>query len=167
MLQKNKRSLCDRNRRSLFYKTCVHYFTKTKQERGCGPEHQEVAKTLTKMGNANGDLSDAARQRELLQRALAIEEREYRPEHQEMASTLTILGNANGDLSNADGDLWEAAELLERALRIEDQQLGAEHLERALRSETERPLMSCGSVGKTRVSCGSGWRLLPSAIIAK
>ena len=35
-----------------------------------GPEHVEVAKTLTNLGTAYGDLGDAARQKELLELSL-------------------------------------------------------------------------------------------------
>ena len=42
------------------------------------------ASVLTNLGNAYGDLGDAARQRDLLERALRIKEREYGPEHREV-----------------------------------------------------------------------------------
>jgi Tfp pilus assembly protein PilF len=67
-------------------------------EREYGPEHRQVATTLTNLGNAYGDLGDAARKRDLLEQALAIAEREYGPEHRQVATTLTNLGNAYGDL---------------------------------------------------------------------
>ncbi len=70
-------------------------------ERVYGPDHREVAITLTNLGNAYGDLGDAERQRDLLERALRIEERVYGPDHREVAITLTNLGNAYGDLGNA------------------------------------------------------------------
>mgnify|MGYP001322658050 CR=1 FL=1 len=54
------------------------------QEREYGPDHREVAVTLTNLGNAYGALGDAAKKRELLERALAIKEREYGPEHREL-----------------------------------------------------------------------------------
>ena len=44
---------------------------------------------------------DAERHRDLLERALAIDEREYGPEHREVAKTLVNLGNAYGDLGAA------------------------------------------------------------------
>ena len=57
----------------------------------CPPE---VASTLASLGGAYGALGDAARKRDLLERALAIELREFGPEHREVAVTLTSLGNA-------------------------------------------------------------------------
>eukprot|EP00936_MAST-01D_sp_MAST-1D-sp1_P001416 g1416.t1 len=55
------------------------------EEAAYGPEHTEVATTLTNLGNAYGALGDPAKQKELLERALAIEEAAYGPEHTEVA----------------------------------------------------------------------------------
>ena len=65
-----------------------------------------MAITLTNLGNAYGDLGDAAKQRELLERALAIKEREYGREHREVAPTVFTLGiayRALGDVDKARG----------------------------------------------------------------
>ncbi len=70
--------------------------------------------TLTNLGSAYGSLGDAARGRDLLERALRIQAREYGPEHREVADTLANLGNAYGSL----GDAARKRDLLERALRI-------------------------------------------------
>ena len=61
--------------------------------------------------------------KELLERALSIQEREYGPEHVEVAATLGNLGNAFGDL----GDYQKAKELLERAYKITKKEFGSGH----------------------------------------
>ena len=53
-------------------------------EAAYGPEHTEVAITLTNLGNAYGALGDR-KTKELLERALAIKEAAYGPEHTEVA----------------------------------------------------------------------------------
>ena len=82
-----------------------------------------MAITLTNLGNAYGALGDAAKKKELLERALAIEEAAYGPDHPEVAITLTNLGNAYGDL----GDAAKQKELLERALAIKEAAYGPDH----------------------------------------
>ena len=72
----------------------------------------KVAVTLTNLGNAYGSLGDYQRQKELLERAITIEEQHYGPNHPEVAITLTNLGNAYGSL----GDYPRQKELLERAI---------------------------------------------------
>ena len=49
------------------------------KERELGRDHPEVAITLTKLANAHGSLGDAAKQRDFLDRARAIREREPSP----------------------------------------------------------------------------------------
>merc|ERR1711943_110160 len=61
-----------------------------------------------------GDLGDAQKKRDLLERALRIKEREYGAEHREVAITLANLGNAYGYL----GDAQKKRDLLERAYKI-------------------------------------------------
>ena len=61
-------------------------------------------------------LGNAARQKELLDRALKILEGFYGHDHPEVAKTLAILGSAEGDLGNA----ARKKELLDRALKIKD-----------------------------------------------
>jgi tetratricopeptide (TPR) repeat protein len=75
-----------------------------------------VAITLTNLGNAYGSLGDAQKSRELLERALTINERHYGPDHPEVAPILTKLGNTYGSL----GDAQKERELLERALTIQE-----------------------------------------------
>ncbi|KAH8070286.1 hypothetical protein JL720_11847 [Aureococcus anophagefferens] len=66
---------------------------------------------LHNLGNAYVDLGDDAKSRELLERALAIKEREYGCDHESVAKTLTNLGNAYGDL----GDYAKKRNFLARA----------------------------------------------------
>ena len=66
--------------------------------------------------------------KELLERALRIEEKEYGPSHREVAKTLANLGNAHGAL----GDAVKQKELLERALRIKEKEYGPDHREVAI-----------------------------------
>eukprot|EP00971_Amphidinium_carterae_P350770 6491731-Amphidinium_carterae.2 len=71
------------------------------QEAHYGPDHPEVAKTLTNLGDADGALGDASKQRDDLERALRIQEAHYGPDHPEVAITLANLGNAYGALGDA------------------------------------------------------------------
>ena len=66
-----------------------------------GANHIEVEKILERLGNAHGQLGDAAKQRDLLERALRIKERHYGPDHFQVAITLTSIGNAHGELGDA------------------------------------------------------------------
>ena len=50
--------------------------SRSSYEREYGRDHTEVAITLVNLGNAYGDLGDAAKKRDLLERALAINERD-------------------------------------------------------------------------------------------
>ena len=76
-----------------------------------GRDHLEVAITLTNLGNAYGTLGDHAKKRDILERALAIDERAYGRDHPEVAQTLTNLGNAYGAL----GDTAKQRDMLMRA----------------------------------------------------
>ena len=80
------------------------------------------------LGNAYGDLGDAAKERELLERALKIDEAYFGEDHKEVAITLTNLGNAYGDL----GDAAKERELLERALKILEAYFGEDHKDVAI-----------------------------------
>ena len=75
-----------------------------------------LANTLCDLGTAHGKLGDIRSAKELLERALAIQEREYGPEHREVAITLTNLGNAYGSL----GDAQKQKELLHRVVVVHD-----------------------------------------------
>ena len=80
---------------------------------------------LSNLGNAEGDLGNAAQQRELLERALKIFEGFYGQDHLEVARALSNLGNAEGSLGNA----AQQKELLERALKIFEGFYGQDHPE--------------------------------------
>ena len=76
------------------------------------PRRAATPSILRNLGKAYGDLGDAAKQRDLLDRALKIEEASFGEKHKDVAITLTNLGNAYGDL----GDAAKKRDLLERAL---------------------------------------------------
>eukprot|EP00971_Amphidinium_carterae_P061034 1207727-Amphidinium_carterae.1 len=59
-----------------------------------GPEHPEVAITLTNLGNAYGSLRDVFKQRDYLERALRMKESHFGSEHPEVGITLGNLGVA-------------------------------------------------------------------------
>ena len=75
-----------------------------------------VAGALTNLGSAHADLGDAARAKELHERALAIQEAAYGADHVNVAPTLGNLGIAYQEL----GDAARAKELYERALAIQE-----------------------------------------------
>ena len=60
-----------------------------------------MAITLRSLGDAHGDLGDASRQRDMIERALKILEVLYGANHRQVAITLRSLGNAYGALGNA------------------------------------------------------------------
>jgi Tetratricopeptide repeat len=59
-------------------------------EAAYGPDHPEVAITLTNLGNVQQDLGDLAGARATLQRALAIFQAAYGPDHPHVA---TVAGD--------------------------------------------------------------------------
>ena len=79
---------------------------------------------LRNLGNAEGRLGNAAREKDLLERALKIFEGFYGQNHPEVAITLTRLGTAEG-LGNA----ARRKELLELALNITEGFYGQDHPE--------------------------------------
>ena len=82
-----------------------------------------MAITLTNLGGVYGDLGDHAKKRDVLERALAINERAFGRDHPEVANTLFNLGMAHGNL----GDISLARELLERVLPIWTRAYGTDH----------------------------------------
>ena len=78
---------------------------------------------LRHLGNAYADLGDAAKQRDLLERALKIQEAYLGEDHKEVAITLRHLGSAYGDLRDA----AKQRDLLERALKIQEAYFGEDH----------------------------------------
>ncbi len=93
------------------------------QSRLLGPEHAEVAATLTGLGNL---LTRKGRPREaepLLERALTIRNRALPPGHWAIANTTSALGGA----LSAEGRYAEAEPLLRQALAVISAQLGPRH----------------------------------------
>ena len=82
-----------------------------------------VAKTLTNLGNAEGDLGNTSRQRELLERALKIDEGFYGQDHTEVAKTLTNLGIAECEL----GRVEAGKKILERSAEMLSRHYGPSH----------------------------------------
>ncbi|WP_265036056.1 tetratricopeptide repeat protein [Wolbachia endosymbiont (group A) of Anomoia purmunda] len=80
------------------------------------------------MDNGYYDLGNPRRQKELLERALAIKEKHYEPDHFEVAITLANLGTAYGAL----GDPQKQKELLEQALPIFEKHYGSGHFQVAI-----------------------------------
>jgi tetratricopeptide (TPR) repeat protein len=78
---------------------------------------------LDNLGVAYGDLGDFHKMKELLERALLIEERHYGSEHPQVAAILTDLGVVYGAL----GDAHKGKEVIERALLIKERHYGPDH----------------------------------------
>ena len=88
-----------------------------KRERGADPRAKELLEL------AYQELGDAARAKELYERALAIQEAAYGADHVTVALTLVCLGNAYADL----GDAARAKALHERSLAVYEAAFGANH----------------------------------------
>ena len=88
-----------------------------------GPDHPDVAITLSDLGTVVWRKGDFARAEVLQEQALAIREKRLGPESKEVASSLHNLGTLNWSQGNYD----EARRLLERALAIREKILGPEH----------------------------------------
>jgi tetratricopeptide (TPR) repeat protein len=135
-----------------------------------------VGRATKELCNAAGSLAlfklgDAARAKELYERALAIEEAVYGAYHVEVANTLTNLGlvqlrtppptvapghrranldgTALGELRTDLGDTARAKELLERALSIQEAAYGADHVNVA---------HTLGNLGKAYADLGDAAR---------
>src|SRR5262249_47276874 len=87
------------------------------------PDDVALANVLQCLGDVYGDLGEAGKQRDLLVRALAIQEKHYGRDHRQVAITLTNLANAYGAL----GELDKQRNLLERALVIDEKHYGRDH----------------------------------------
>src|SRR5688572_4187794 len=83
-------------------------------EAALGPDHPDVATTLSDLGSVLHALGDLDMARAHLERALRIRERALGPDHPDVATTLSNLGS----VLRALGDLDMARAHLERALRI-------------------------------------------------
>jgi len=88
-----------------------------------GPDHPDVAITLSDLGTVVWRKGDFARAKVLQEQALAIREKRLGPDSKEVAESLHSLGNLNWSQGNYD----EARHLLERALTIREKILGPEH----------------------------------------
>jgi serine/threonine protein kinase/tetratricopeptide (TPR) repeat protein len=88
-----------------------------------GPDHPEVAVTLSDLGSVMWRKGDFAKAKTLMEQALAIREKRLGPDSAAVASSLHNLGNLNWSQGNYD----EARRLLERALAIREKVLGPEH----------------------------------------
>jgi eukaryotic-like serine/threonine-protein kinase len=93
------------------------------RERILGPDHPDVATSLSNLGLVVGDTSDRAQARELHARALAIREKTLGPDHPNVASSLDNLGG----VARALGDYETARALHERALGIWERAMGPQH----------------------------------------
>jgi len=103
----------------------LEYFNKSLMilEANFSKDHPDIARTLTNLGNAWGDLGDYEKQKDLLIRALAIHEKHFGKDHPSTGITLTNLGIAWGSL----GDHEKMKDLLIRALAINEKHFGKDH----------------------------------------
>ena len=88
-----------------------------------GPDHPDVAITLSQLGTAVWHRGDFARAKALQEQALAIREKRLGRDSTEVASSLHNLGTLNW----SQGNYAEARRLLERALVIRKKTLGPEN----------------------------------------
>ncbi|MDQ5823776.1 MAG: FxSxx-COOH system tetratricopeptide repeat protein, partial [Chloroflexota bacterium] len=88
-----------------------------------GPDHPDVATSLSNLGLVLKDLGDLQEARANIERALAISEAVYDPDHPNVAINVNNLGLVLRDL----GDLQEARANLERALAINEAVHGPDH----------------------------------------
>ncbi|CAE7358286.1 nphp3 [Symbiodinium sp. CCMP2592] len=82
-----------------------------------------VGAALHNLGVAYGLCGNAVAERDHLEKALEIQEREFGPDHCDVATTLSNLGNAYDRL----GNINKQKELLERALAINEREYGPNH----------------------------------------
>jgi serine/threonine protein kinase/Tfp pilus assembly protein PilF len=88
-----------------------------------GPDHPDVATTLSDLGTVAWRKGDFAKAKALQEQALAIREKRFGRDSEEVASSLHNLGTLNWN----QGNYGEARRLLERALAIREKILGPEH----------------------------------------
>jgi serine/threonine protein kinase/Tfp pilus assembly protein PilF len=88
-----------------------------------GPDHPDVAITLSDLGNVQWHKGDLAKAKALLDQALTIREKRFGPDSAEVANSLHDLGTLN----YTQGNYAEARRLLERSLAIRERVLGPEH----------------------------------------
>ncbi len=93
------------------------------QETTSGPDHPDVATSVSNLGSVLRQLGKLDQARELFARALGIDEAAYGPNHPEVATDLNNLAH----VLHALGDLTQARLLLERALPIFEKAFGSDH----------------------------------------
>jgi CHAT domain-containing protein/Tfp pilus assembly protein PilF len=93
------------------------------KEKMLGPDHVDVAESLTNFGVISFFLGDFKSARDSWERGLAIRETALGADHPDVAQLLNNLAN----LALAIGDLGGARELNEQALRIREKAFGPEH----------------------------------------
>jgi tetratricopeptide (TPR) repeat protein len=93
------------------------------REQQLGPEHPDVATSLTGLASLYSQQGRYGEVEPLYQRALQIREQQLGPEHPDVATSLNGLAN----LYKNQGKDAEAEPLYQRALQIREQQLGPEH----------------------------------------
>ena len=93
------------------------------KEQALGPDHPDVAYTLTNLANLYNDQAKYAEAEPMYQSALRIWEQALGSDHPNVALALNGLAN----LYEEQGKYAEAEPLYQRALRIYEQALGPEH----------------------------------------
>jgi hypothetical protein len=94
-----------------------------RQKAELGPEHLEVAQTLSLMSTVQKELSEFQKAHETAKQSLEVLEKQLGPEHPQVAAALHTLGTSAHSLD----DLASARALLERALAAREKSLGPEH----------------------------------------
>jgi eukaryotic-like serine/threonine-protein kinase len=90
-----------------------------------GPDHPDVATTLSDLGTVAWRKGDFPKAKALMEQALTIREKRFGPDTEEVASSLHNLGNLNW----SQGNYAEARRLLERSLAIREKILGPGHVD--------------------------------------
>lgn len=93
------------------------------RERLLGPEHPDIVKSLSGLGNVAYRTGDYASAQAFYERALELNDRSLGPGHPTAATQLTRLGH----VAMSRGDYKQALALHERALAIEEEVLGPDH----------------------------------------
>lgn len=88
-----------------------------------GPDHQQVASDLNKLGLVLQGLGRLHEARSMFERALDIHERHLGPDHPEVATDLTNLGGAMEHL----GEYTAAKAFYQRAISIDEALYGPSH----------------------------------------
>ena len=92
-------------------------------EASLGPDHPQVARTLTNLGIVQHERGELAAAEASETRALAINEKAFGPDHLEVAITLGNLGN----MQRERGELAAAEASHTRALAIKEKAFGPDH----------------------------------------